>query len=92
MSKNIFKVVPVDMSSRLNAEEQYLMRISGRVRSQMDDLYSCSAEHYIDLSGLNMEQIGVIAGFLDVVFDNYGLICLDGACIVKKEDIKDYAG
>ena len=90
MSKNIiFNVAPVDMSDRLNAEGKYLMKVSGRVRSQMDDRYTNSTERYIDLSGLNMEQIGVIAGFLDIVFDNYGLLCLDGARIVKKEDIED---
>lgn len=80
------KVHVVDMSDRLNAEGKYFMKVRGKEfdiggkRVQKDCI--------LDLSELTIDQIGVIAGFLDAAFDGCGLDQISGIGIVKPEEVE----
>lgn len=78
------KVNVVDMSDRLNAEGKYCFKICG------DDWMSGkSKEVILDASDLTIDQLGVIAGFLDAAFDDAHIDKLTGVSIVKSEDIEN---
>lgn len=81
------KVKAVDMSDRLNAEGKYQMKVKGHaVWNSVDaPFYHPDVEHYIDLSELDIDQIGVIAGFLDAVFDDLQMNDLTAVSIDKKD-------
>lgn len=76
----------VDMSGRLNAEGKHFMKVSGK--GFYDDEFG-QKDCILDLSELNIDQIGVIAGFLDAVFDDCDLDYISGVRIVKPEEIKE---
>ena len=86
IEKHLMKetVHAVDMSDRLNAEGKYLVKVRG--------MEFCNGESVVkdcilDLSELDIDQIGVIAGFLDAVFDGCGLDHISGVSIVKPQEI-----
>lgn len=81
---NAVKVNAVDMSGRLNTEGNYSMKVSG-----YDGYDNIHKDYILDLSDLDIDQIGVIAGFLDAVFDECGLLRVTGASIVKTEEVNE---
>lgn len=77
------KVNVLDMCDKLNAEGKYCIKVCG------EELESGKhKEIFLDVSDLTIDQIGVIAGFLDAVFDTASIDKFTGASIVKSEDIK----
>lgn len=87
IEKHLMKeaVHAVDMSDRLNAEGKYLMKVSGK---EFCNGESVQKDCILNLSELDIDQIGVIAGFLDAVFDGCGLDQISGVSIVKPEEIE----
>ncbi len=86
MKKEVVHVV--DMSDRLNAEGKYFMKVRGK-EFGFDDK-SIERNCILDLSELNIDQIGVIAGFLDAVFDGCGISQITGVGIIKPEEVEDF--
>lgn len=87
---NTIKVEAIDLSDSLNAERKYLMKISGHAEwAGPTDFpgHPTKTEHMLDLSGLNIDQIGVIAGFLDAVFNKCELVDLTSAGILKTNEL-----
>lgn len=76
----------VDMSDRLNAEGKYLMKVRGKEFCMGE---STQKDCILDLSELSIDQIGVIAGFLDAAFDGCGIDQIVGVSIVKPEEIEE---
>lgn len=76
----------VDMSDRLNADGKYLMKVRGK---EFCNGKSVQKDCILDLSELNIDQIGVIAGFLDAAFDGCGIDQIIGVKIVKPEEIEE---
>ncbi len=74
------KLNVVDMSDRLNAEGKYCIKVNGE-----RFLPRGRGEVILDASDLSIDQLGVIAGFLDAVFDDAGIDKLTGVSIVKPE-------
>lgn len=73
-----------DMSDRLDTESKYCIKISG------EELRSGKKKEVIlDASDLTIDQLGVIAGFLDAVFDDSNIDKLTGVSIVKRENVVD---
>lgn len=79
------KIKVNDMSFKLSAERPYKLRVRGNKYSNGTN-YQVQEDIDLDMSDLTLEQIGVIAGFLDAVFDRANLNSITGAEILPLED------
>ncbi len=82
MDRTELKVV--DYLDRLNVEGKYSLVVKGNTVDESGNVIEKESE--IDMPNLTTEQIGVIGGLLDAIFDNLKLTNVTAAKIVKQED------
>ena len=82
MDRTVLEIV--DYSGNLNAEGKYSLIVKGNTTDDSGNVIEKESE--IDLSNLTLDQIGVIGGLFDAIFDDLKNTSVTAVRIVKQED------
>ena len=82
----MIKMNAVDMSDRLNAEGKYKLVVRGISKCCGKDE---GKEVEIDASSLSIDQLGVLAGFFDAVYDKAEIDSMSGVKIEKIPELRE---